>query len=96
MAVELLGGVPIQPLDDDGATVPGGLLYFYAHDTTTPQDTYVDAAGTTPASHPVVLDGAGRATVYVTTGLAYDIFFTDPDDNVLWTTADSVPDPFPP
>jgi len=47
-------------LDNNGIPLAGGLIYTYSAGTTTPQATYTDATGTTPASNPIVLDSAGR------------------------------------
>ena len=38
----------------------GGLLYFYASGTTTPQSAYQDSALTIPWPNPITLDSAGR------------------------------------
>ncbi len=38
----------------------GGLLYFYAAGTTTPQSAYQDSSLTIPWPNPIVLDSAGR------------------------------------
>lgn len=51
--------------DSNGAPLAGGLVYTYAAGTTTPQATYTDSTGTVPASNPVVLDSAGRATIWM-------------------------------
>lgn len=55
----------ITGLDDSGLPLSGGLLYTYAAGTSTPLTTYSDSALTTPNSNPVVLDTAGRATLYL-------------------------------
>lgn len=52
-------------LSDAGLPLNGGLLYTYAAGTSTPATTYSDAALTTPNANPIVLDAAGRATVYL-------------------------------
>lgn len=54
-----------QFFDDNGDPLSGGKLYSYIAGTTTPLATYSDADGTTPNTNPVVLDGAGRATIYL-------------------------------
>lgn len=50
--------------DDTGLIVPGGLLYTYAAGTSTPATTYSDSTGTSNAN-PIVLDSAGRCTIYL-------------------------------
>ena len=70
MAVALLDGFP-QFFDDSGAPLAGGLLYAYAAGTLTPLDTYTDQSAATSNAHPVVLDSAGRANVWLDSGRAY-------------------------
>lgn len=54
-------------LSDTGVPLNGGLLYTYAAGTSTPATTYndVDLAPAHANANPVVLDSAGRATVYL-------------------------------
>ena len=49
-----------QYLDSNGDPLVSGLMYFYEPGTTTPQDTYSDAALTTANTNPVVLSADGR------------------------------------
>lgn len=49
-----------QQFDSTGAPLNGGLLYFYAAGTTTPQSAYQDYSLTIPWPNPMVLDSAGR------------------------------------
>ena len=49
-----------QQFDELGEPLNGGLLYFWAAGTTTPQSAYQDAALTLPYPNPIVLDSAGR------------------------------------
>lgn len=51
--------------DNNGDIVPSGKLCTYAAGTTTPLATYSDSGLTTPNTNPVVMDSAGRATVYL-------------------------------
>lgn len=55
----------VQFFDDNGDPLSGGKLYTYDAGTTTPKATYTDAAGATPNANPVILDSAGRATVFL-------------------------------
>jgi hypothetical protein len=62
-----------QYLDNNGEELAGGLIYTYAAGTTTPLATYTDATGGTPNANPVVLDSAGRASVWFTKGVSYKV-----------------------
>lgn len=55
----------IQYLDANGAPLAGAKLCTYAAGTTTPLATYTDSTAVTPNSNPIVLDSAGRASVWV-------------------------------
>jgi microcystin-dependent protein len=49
-----------QQFDSLGNPLNGGLLYFYAAGTTTPQSAYQDTALTIAHPNPITLDSAGR------------------------------------
>jgi len=53
-----------QFLDANGNPLVGGLVYFYIPNTTTPKDTWQDAAKSTLNTNPVVCDARGQATIY--------------------------------
>ncbi len=54
-----------QFLDGNGAPLAGGSVYFYvAPNTTTPKNTWQDAARGSLNANPVVLDASGEATIY--------------------------------
>ena len=55
----------VQFFDNNGNPLSGGRLYTYDAGGTTPKATYSDAAGATANANPVVLDAAGRATVFL-------------------------------
>lgn len=55
----------VQFFDDNGNPLSGGRLYTYDAGGTTPKATYSDAAGSVLNANPVVLDAAGRATVFL-------------------------------
>ena len=76
----------VQLFDDTGAPLDGGLIYFYAAGTTTPQNTYPTSALTpgTENSNPVQLDSAGRAAVFLD-ALAYKVIAKTSAGVTLWT-----------
>jgi hypothetical protein len=91
MATTQFGTVMPYPkfvaFDDNGKPVSGGLLWSYIAGTTTPIPTYsdVDLAPGHANTNPVVLDAAGRATVYLTPGTAYKFVLQAPAGAVIWT-----------
>jgi hypothetical protein len=66
-----------------GTPYAGGKLWSYASGLVTPQDTYSDAIGT-PNANPVILDSAGRATVYLAPK-AYSFELKDSNGVSIWT-----------
>ena len=67
----------------------GGLLYTYVAGTTTPATTYSSVALQVANANPVVLDSAGRATVYLTPGASYKFVLTTSAGATVWT-ADNI------
>lgn len=65
-----LGGT-CQLFDDLGAPLAGGKVYFFEPGTSTPKDTYSDSDLSVPNANPVVLDAAGRATIYLSGDYKY-------------------------
>src|SRR5215467_987362 len=64
-------------LDQNGDPISGGSIYSYVPGTTTPKSTYVDEGMTVPNSNPVILDQAGRCTMWgagLFRQVAYDMF----------------------
>lgn len=55
----------MQFVDQNGIPLAGGLVYTYAAGTSTPQATYTDYTGAVQNANPVVLDSAGRATIFL-------------------------------
>lgn len=51
-------------VDQNGAPLASGCVFFYVPGTNTPKNTYQDAAQTILNSNPVQLDAAGRAIIY--------------------------------
>ncbi len=76
-----------QFFDNNGIPLAGGLVYTYAAGTTTPQNSYTDSTGGTPAANPVVLDSAGRATIWLSGN--YKIVVKDSLFNTIGT-ADNI------
>lgn len=70
--------------DANGAPLAGGKVYTYAAGTTTPQASYTDYTGVTPLANPVILDSAGRTTIWLSG--SYKIVVKDSLDNTISTT----------
>lgn len=66
-----------------GAVLASGKVYTYAAGTTTLKATYQDAAGAVQHTNPIILDSAGRATVYWGSGL-YKVRVTDSAGVLVW------------
>lgn len=75
---------PAQTFYGSNVVLTGGLLYSYQAGTTTPQATYTDETGETPATNPLVLDSAGRVPVWIT-NQAYKFVLKDSSGNIQWT-----------
>jgi len=67
-----------------GAVAAGYKLYFYVSGTSTPLNTYSDAALTVPNSNPVVLDSNGNAGSIFLQPANYKVVFTDPTSVQVW------------
>lgn len=61
----------------------GSKLFFFETGTTTPKETFADAAETVPNTDPVIADSRGRFGPIFITG-AYDVELTDADDVQTW------------
>lgn len=75
-------------LDDSGASLIGGKLWTYAAGTNVLKATYSDVNLTTPNTNPVVLDGGGRATLYLLAS-SYKFVLMDAN-NVTIRTQDNI------
>lgn len=83
MTAVLLTEPQLQFFDDNGDPLAGGKLYAYDAGTTTPKDTYTNAAGNVANTNPVVLDAAGRAAIWISG--SYKFVLTDSADVEIWT-----------
>ena len=80
----LLGFLPGQFLDADGNPLAGGSIQFYETGTVTPKNVYADAQLSEALTNPVILDGTGRATIFLEAG-GYDAIIFDVSDVELWS-----------
>lgn len=82
-----------QFLDNNGDPCASCLLYSYLAGTNTPTATYADVTLQAPNANPVVLDSAGRATVFLDTRITYKFSLHTAADVPIWTvdSVDSVP-----
>ena len=71
--------------DDSGNIVPGGLLETYLAGTSTPATTYSNVGLTVANANPVVMDAAGRATIFLTPGVSYKYIAKTAASVTLWT-----------
>lgn len=63
-AATLLANGEQQFTDSTGSPLSAGLVYFFVPNTSTPKDTYQDAAQATANSNPVTLDAGGKAVIF--------------------------------
>lgn len=83
-------GPEIQYLDAAGVPLVGSKLCTYAAGTSTPLATYTDSTAGTSNSNPIILDSAGRASVWVGPLLYKFVLRTGGDGtcstgSVVWT-----------
>jgi hypothetical protein len=76
--------VKYQFFDNNGDPLAGGLLYTYLVGTSTDQPTYSDHALATEHANPIVLDSAGRATIFFDS-VRYKLVLKDADGVTIWT-----------
>lgn len=77
----------MQFFDNNGLPLAGGQIYFCVAGSTcpgTPLATYTDSTAGTQNPNPVVLDAAGRASIWIGSS-AYKVVAEDANSNVLWT-----------
>lgn len=74
----------VQYFDSNGVPLAGGKLYTYAAGTTTPLAAYQNAALTVAHANPIVLDSAGRATIFLSP-VSYKFDLKTSSDAAVWT-----------
>jgi len=81
-----------QFFNDSGEFAAGYKLYTYDSGTTTPKVTYSDQAGTIPNTNPIVLDAAGKCSLWLGTG-EYTLALKTPADALVdsWDDVGGVP-----
>ncbi len=73
-----------QFTDNNGAPLAGGSVYFYVPGTTTAKNTWQDPDLTSLNTNPVILNSAGRATIWVDDGESYRQIVMDQFGNLIW------------
>jgi len=83
----LLSPIPKQQFfDANGQPLVGGKIYTYAAGTTTPITTYVDSAGVTTNTNPIILDSRGMANIWLLSTAVYKYAVFDALDVPIFTT----------
>lgn len=70
----------------NGQPLVGGKIYTYEAGTTTPVATYVDAAGVTQNTNPIILDSRGMCSIWLLSTVSYKYVVTDANDVTQFTT----------
>lgn len=73
----------VQFIDSNGEPLVGGKIYTYEASTTVPKETWKDYEQLEENTNPVILDDAGRASIWLEG--SYKIIVTDSDDVVIYT-----------
>lgn len=74
--------------DNSGNPLSGGKVYTFQAGTSTPLASYTDRGGLVANANPVVLNSAGRASIWLSTNVAYKIRIDDAAGNVIATVDD--------
>lgn len=74
----------LQFEDQNGVPYAGGMVFTYAAGTTTPKATYTDFTEAVQAANPIILDSAGRATIWASG--SYKLVLQDSLGNTVKTT----------
>lgn len=80
MAIVLSTPPYAQFFDSNGNPLAGGKVFTYLAGTLTPRPTYTTQAGTIANSNPVILDSAGRASIWLDDSAAYKFTVTTSAD----------------
>lgn len=64
----------VQFFTDSGLPLAGGLVYTYEPGTTNNKASYTDSTGATANTNPVVLDSAGRASIWLSGFYRIDVY----------------------
>lgn len=75
-----------QFFDANGDALVGGKIYTYEAGTSTPVATYVDAAGVTQNTNPIILDSRGMCNIWLLNSTSYKYVVKDADDVLIFTT----------
>ena len=70
----------------NGEPLVGGKIYTYEAGTTTPVATYVDAAGVSQNTNPIILDSRGMCNIWLLSTVSYKYVVTDANDVLQFTT----------
>lgn len=76
----------LQFIDSNGNPISGGKVYTYAAGTTTPVTTYTSYDGLTANTNPIILDSAGRCSIWLDDEVEYKFVVKDANDVLLFTT----------
>jgi hypothetical protein len=69
-----------------GQPLAGGKIFTYQAGTSTPQATFTDSGGLTPNQNPIILDGAGCSTIWLTSGSTYRFLAQNSNGVQEWVT----------
>jgi hypothetical protein len=85
----VIPAIPPQYFDNNGDPAAGYKLFTYSAGTTTKLATYTDADLTVANANPIVLDSAGRATIFLSANTYKFVLATptdtDPPASPVWT-----------
>lgn len=78
----------VAAFDGNGRPMAGAKLYFYEAGTTTPRNTYSDAALTVANTNPVIADAAGQWPAVWLANEPYKVVLKTSGDATVWTADD--------
>ena len=81
----LAPSLEFQAIDQNGVPLANGQVWTYQAGTLTPQATYTDATGAYLNPNPVVLDAAGRASIWLDATLVYKFVVQDVNSVTQYT-----------